>query len=94
MKKVNLQFKLQVSFLKERRRFVAFTPSLDLSTSGKSLAEAKKHFEEASFLFFEEAIKKGTLSDVLEELGWQKIKKEWKPPLVVSQESETINVPV
>ena len=94
MKKINLQFNLQVSFLKERERFVAFAPALDLSTSGKSLAEAKKRFEEASLLFFEEIIRKGNLEDVLEELGWQKIKKEWRPPLIISQESEVINVPV
>ena len=94
MAKMGLQFKLPVSFLKERRRFVAYTPALDLSTSGKTLGEAKRRFEEISMLFFEELIRKGTLEEVLSELGWHKVKKEWKSPVIVSQKSETIRVPV
>ena len=89
-----LQFKLQVSFLKEKKRFVAYAPALDLSTSGKTLEEARRRFEKASLLFFEELIHKGTIEEVLNELGWQKIKKEWRSPVVISQESETIRVPV
>lgn len=89
-----LKFQLPVSFIKERKRFVAYTPALDLSTSGKTLGEAKRRFGEASVLFFEEIFRKGTVDEVLDELGWQKIKKEWKPPVVVSQQSETISVPI
>jgi len=33
-------------------------------------------------------VKKGTLDEVLESLGWQKIKKRWSPPSLVSQESQ------
>lgn len=89
-----LQFNFPVSFLKEKKRFVAYTPALDLSTSGKTFEEAKRHFEEASLLFFEELIHKGTIDEVLSELGWQKIKKEWRSPVVISQQSETICVPI
>jgi len=42
--------------------------------------------------FFEELIKKGTLEEVLRDLGWRKIKKRWTPPVVVSQEFQTIQV--
>ena len=94
MAKMGLQFKLQVSFLKEKRRFIAYAPALDLSTSGKTIEEAKRRFGEISTLFFGELIRKGTLEEVLSELGWQRIKKEWKSPIIVSQESETIRVPV
>ncbi len=94
MAKMALQFNLQVSFLKEKNRFVAYTPVLDLSTSGRTLKEAKRRFGEASILFFEELIRKGTLEEVLLDLGWQKVRKEWKSPVIVSQESETIRVPV
>lgn len=94
MAKLALQFNLQVNFLKEKERFVAFTPALDLSTSGKTLEEARKHFAEASILFFEELINKGTLEEVLSELGWEKVKQRWEPPLIISQQSETIRIPV
>lgn len=93
MAKIPLQFNLQISFLKEGKRFIAYSPALDLSTSGKTLEEAGKHFTEASAIFFEELVRTGTVADVLGELGWQKEKKEWRSPMIVSQSSETIRVP-
>lgn len=47
---------LPVSVLKEGKRFVAYAPALDLSTSGKTYEEAKERFEEAVTLFFEETV--------------------------------------
>jgi len=92
MEKINFQLKLQVTFLREGRRFIAYTPALDLSTSGRSFEEAKKRSTEANIIFFEEIIKNGMLEEVLSSLGWQKAEKSWQPPVVISQESETINV--
>ncbi|MBU1126969.1 MAG: type II toxin-antitoxin system HicB family antitoxin [Patescibacteria group bacterium] len=91
-KKVQLQFSLPVSFLKEGKYFIAHTPSLDLSTSGKTFEEAKKRFEEIVQIFFEELVEKGTLEEVLTESGWQKVRKEWFPPSVVAQESESFEL--
>jgi len=34
------------------------------------------------------------VAEVLEELGWQKVKKEWKPPVMISHHAETISVPI
>ncbi|MEK7537372.1 MAG: hypothetical protein AAB619_00155 [Patescibacteria group bacterium] len=45
---------LPVSILREGKRFIAYTPALDLSTSGKTFEQAKQRFEEAAELFFEE----------------------------------------
>ena len=67
-------FNLSIIFLREKKRFVAYSPALDLSTSGKTFEEAKKRFAEASRLFFEEVVRKNTLSEALQDLGWQKIK--------------------
>lgn len=92
MKKVN--FSLPVTILKEGKQYIAYTPALDLSTSGNTYKQAKKRFEEIVDIFFEEIIEKGTLEEVLSELGWKKIKKEWNPPIVVSNESQTINVAI
>ena len=94
MKKVFFEFKLPVSIFKEGKRFIAYTPALDLSTSGKDYDEVKHRFEEIVHIFFEELIKKGTLNEILEELGWRKIQKQWSPPPVIAHESEKIRIPV
>ncbi len=94
MKKSSLHFQLPVTILREKKSFVAYSPVIELSTSGKTFEQAERRFVEAAMLFFEEINKKGTLEDVLSELGWQKIKKGWSPPYVVSQQQETIRVPL
>jgi len=94
MKKVNLQFNLPVTILKEKKRFVAYTPALDLSTSGKSYDQVKERFEEIVNIFFEELIKHGTLDKVLRDMGWVKMQRQWHSPVVVSQETETLKVAV
>ncbi len=91
---VNLEVKLPVSIFKEGKQYVAYTPALDLSTSDKTYEGAKKRFSEVVNIFFEYTIKKGTLNEVLEDLGWQKVKKQWIPPMVVSQGMEKIKIPV
>lgn len=88
MFKVNLP----VSILREGKKYIAYTPALDLSTSGSSYEEVKKRFTEIVSIFFEELINKGTLQEVLLGLGWQKIQREWKPPIVISQESQPVSV--
>ena len=94
MKKVNFQLVLPVTFLKEKTRFVAYSPVIDLSTSGKTFKQAKERFAEAAMLFFDEIYKKETMDEALADLGWEKHKREWRPPVVVSQEPETISVSV
>jgi len=84
---------LPVSFLREGKRFIAYTPALDLSTSGKTFEEAKKHFEEASKLFLEELERMGTLDETLSNLGWRKLERRWTPPVLVAQEQSRVRVP-
>jgi predicted RNase H-like HicB family nuclease len=93
-KKVNIQFSLPVSIFKEGKYFVAYTPILDLSTSGKSYEEVKKRFEEVVKIFFHELIEKGTLDKVLSDLGWQKVQKQWSPPTPIAHESVNFKLPV
>ncbi|OGZ69748.1 MAG: hypothetical protein A3D44_04365 [Candidatus Staskawiczbacteria bacterium RIFCSPHIGHO2_02_FULL_42_22] len=92
MKKVVLQFNIPVSILREGKKYVAYTPALDLSTSGDTFDQVKHRFEEIVDIFFEEILKKGTIEEVLTELGWQKNHATWVPPVVVSQEFQTIQV--
>lgn len=88
------QIKLTINILKQAKRYVAYSPALDLSTSGKTENEAKKRFAEASLLLVEELDKAGTLGDVLKELGWRKAEKRWAPPKIVSQEGFGLRMPV
>jgi len=70
-----VEVKLPVSIFKEGKHFIAYTTALDLSTSGKSYEDVKRRFDEAVRIFFEEVIEKGTVEDVLTELGWRKNEK-------------------
>lgn len=88
------QFSLPISIIKEGRYYVAYSPALDLSTSGKTFEEVKRRFEEVVEIFFEELLEKGTLNKVLSELGWQKVDREWYPPVVVANETESFNIPL
>lgn len=90
---LNFGVKLPVSIFKEGKQFVAYTPVLDLSTSANTYEDAKRRFGEVVSIFFEETIKKGTLGEVLESLGWQKIKKQWTPPSIISQNLQEIKIP-
>jgi hypothetical protein len=83
---------LPVAFIKEGKRVVAYTPALDLSTSGKDTAEAKMRFSEIVDIFFKDLLEQGTLNAVLSELGWQRINSAWNPP-VISQESVSVAIP-
>ena len=94
MEKVNIVLKIPISILKEGNRFVAYTPVLDLSTSGRSIKSVKKHFSEIVEIFFDELLKKGTMDDVLTDFGWKKIKKQWTPPKEIEHCHEFLRVPV
>lgn len=93
MEKHLMQTKLSVTFLREGKRFIAYSSALDLSTSGKTFEEAKRRFEEIVEIFFEEVERQGTLKEVLQNLGWQKQQKQWTPPAIIGHESQMVRVP-
>jgi predicted RNase H-like HicB family nuclease len=88
-----LTYKLPVIITKQNRRFVAYTPALDISTSGKTEKEVKERFVEMVNLFLEEIIQANTINDILTELGWKKIQKVWTPPQVVSSPFINMKIP-
>ncbi|MCG2686491.1 hypothetical protein L6258_03970 [Candidatus Parcubacteria bacterium] len=88
------QVSLPVSIFREGGCFVAYSPALDLSTSAMSYEKVRERFGEAVQIFFEEILDKGTVDEVLTELGWQKVRRRWEPPVLVSQESEKFIVPL
>lgn len=87
-----LSYNLPVLITKQNKRFVAYTPALDISTSGKSEKEAKKRFIELAHIFIEEIVNAGTVSEVLMELGWNKVQKKWTPPKLISSQSIDLQV--
>lgn len=93
MKEPQIQFLIPVSVLKEGKDFVAYSPVLDLSTVGKTFENAKRMFGEAAQIFFEEIVEKGTIEEVLTDLGWRKINRTFSPPVVVSHLAESISIP-
>lgn len=94
MKKIKIEFNIPVSVIRENKKFIAYTPALDLSTSGDSYSQAKQRFNEIVNVFFEELVKKDTLEPALLDLGWKKVQKKWIPPVLISQESQNIQVPI
>ena len=93
MKKVQTGLKLSITFLKEKDQFVAYSPTLDLSTCGKTLEEARRRMGEAALLFIQELERKGTAEQVLTDLGWQKeSNSSFTPPMVVGQEEYSLPV--
>lgn len=94
---MDMQANLSVAISKQGKRFVAYSPALDISTSGKSESEVKRRFTEIVGIFFEELEETGTTEDVLQELGWTKRGNArslsgWKPP-VVKTEDMRVRIP-
>lgn len=88
-----LFFNLPVLITKQDKRFVAYTPALDISTSGRSEKEVRARFVELANIFLEEIIGAGTADDVLSELGWKKVQRKWTPPRVISSQTIDLRVP-
>ncbi|TSC77741.1 MAG: hypothetical protein G01um101433_494 [Parcubacteria group bacterium Gr01-1014_33] len=91
---MNLNVQVPVSIFREGKHYIAYTPVLDVSASGKDYTQAIKRFHEVVVIFFEEVMKKGALKEVLTNLGWREIKKQWKPPMLIAQESQRIELAI
>ena len=89
-----LSFNLPILITKQNKRFVAYTPALDIATSGKSEKDVKTRFIELANVFLEEIFEAKTADDVLSELGWKKVQERWTPPKVVSSRSIGLKIPV
>ncbi|MDP3999810.1 MAG: hypothetical protein Q8Q11_00015 [bacterium] len=88
--------KLQVIFYEEGKHVIAHAPTLDLTTQGKDLREAKRRFAELVGTFFEELEADGTVEEVLTSHGWKKQsrKKTFMPPKVIKDTTVSVPAPV
>jgi predicted RNase H-like HicB family nuclease len=91
-----MQFqKIQVQFeiFKENGHFIAYCKPFDLVTQGKTFEEAKTRFEKLVPAFIDDLRKRGTLDEVLTELGWTKVVKAWSAPVKVGEAVSEVKVP-
>lgn len=77
-----LTIKIMVDKRSKDAPFIAYTPELDVVSCGPTEEKARQNLHEAVEIALEEAARKGKLSELLEDLGFQKEKKGWVPPRV------------
>lgn len=82
-----------VQVFREGKMFVARAPELDVASAGETVEQAKVHLLEAVEAFLEEAQRMGTLTDILEEAGYERTAEGWKPPNLLAQERAKVVVP-
>ncbi|MCD8210054.1 MAG: hypothetical protein LUC37_00765 [Prevotella sp.] len=74
------RFSLDFYVFKERHVYIAYCPSLDISTSGKDFIDAVANFRERFRIHIDWCIQHGTLVDDLMEHGWKLKKSTITPP--------------
>jgi predicted RNase H-like HicB family nuclease len=68
---IQAEFRLFGILKKENGWYIAHCPPLDITTQGRTEAEAKKNLREASELFVLSCFERGTFEQALRELGWR-----------------------
>ena len=74
--KIQAEFKLFGVMKRDGDWYIAHCPPLDLTTQGRTMAEAKKNLVEASELFIVSCLERGTLDQALKELGFVPLKAQ------------------
>jgi len=89
---------LAVRYFLEGGMYVAHCGVLDMSSCGRTLAEARANIREAIGLFFEECIARGTLEAALLACGWERTRGRGgvrlRPPSLVREENVPLPVAV
>lgn len=65
------RFNLNYYIFQDEERYIAYCPSLDLTTSGKDFNDAVAQFYECFQLYVETCVETGTLIEDLKEHGWR-----------------------
>jgi predicted RNase H-like HicB family nuclease len=81
-----------VHTFREGKAFVAYVPELDLSSCGVTEEEARKNIRDAILGFLETSAEMGTLTDILEEAGYERDGETWRAPEFVSLDRLTMSV--
>jgi predicted RNase H-like HicB family nuclease len=81
-----------VHTFKEGKTFVSYVPELDLSSCGTTDEEARKNTRDAIRGFLETSAEMGTLTEILEEAGYEREGETWRAPQFVSLDRLTVSV--
>jgi len=84
---------LSVQVWKEGTTRIAYTPELDISSCGKTVAQAKSRLREAVSLFLQEAVRMGSLGAILEESGFERRGKTYRLRPVLAREKIKLALP-
>ena len=68
-----MRIKLTEELWKEGGMYVSYCPELDIASCGETVEQAKKNLKEVVEINLEEAKKFGTLNDLLNDAGFDKI---------------------
>ena len=82
----------KVHLFKEGKTYVAYVPELDLSSCGATEEEARKNIRDAVHGFMETSEEMGTLAEILEEAGYERVGDSWRAPEFVSLDRQTMSV--
>lgn len=66
--------------LRQGGLYIAYSPSLDISTTGKSETEARDRFQSVLDICKKSNVPKSGVAHKLAELGWTQKSKRWAPP--------------
>lgn len=83
-----IQFTSQI--FKDGKMSVAYAPELDVSSCATTKAKAHKNLLEAVRLFLDEAEKKGSLKQILEEAGFVQRKEKLEGPKFITTQRVTL----
>ena len=89
---MKIEFTSQV--FKEGKMFVAFTPDLDISSCATTKARALANLQSAVRLFLEEAERKGSLKQILDEAGFSRRKHSLVGPKLVQTKRTIMPFPL
>ena len=81
-----------VHTFKEGKMYVAYVPELDVSSCGATDEEARKNIRDAVRGFVETSEEMGTLAEILEEAGYERMGDVWRAPEFVSLDRLTLSV--
>lgn len=74
-----MKVELNIEYFEEDGTIVALCPELQVSSFGNTLEDAERSIKEALALFFDGCEALGTIDEVLEESGFQRVSGTWVP---------------
>ena len=85
-------FSFDVHIFKEGKTYVAYVPSLDVSSCGATDEEARRNIRDAVRGFLATSADMGTLDEILQEAGYERQGEKWHAPEFVSVDRLTMSV--